>query len=140
MQTPVTVAVATFGVLLGCGSGQYVALDVQVVIPAEVRTISDGELSLRLWSYDPSIADLAATLTDVEHASFSHAAGQRNVSLMRVTGHINYGWRYYITVQGCEGSLEVLWDGQQGTGAPRVVEMQTRTTPLPCELSDAARP
>jgi len=27
--------------LLSCGTGQYVALNVQVVIPAEVRTIKD---------------------------------------------------------------------------------------------------
>src|SRR6267378_2284355 len=79
LQIPVMAAVATFGLLLGCGSGQYVALDVQVVIPAEVRTISDGELSLRLWSYDPTVADLAATMTDVQHVSLSHAAGQRKV-------------------------------------------------------------
>jgi len=132
---------AALGVaLLSCGSGQYVALDVQVVIPAEVRTITVGELLLRLWTYDPTIADLAASLTDVEHTPLSHAAGQRDVVLMRVAGRTAYGWRHYITVQGCEGSLEVLWDGQQGIGAPRVVEMQTRTTPIPCELSSAARP
>src|SRR5882762_2265838 len=69
LQIPVMAAVATCGLLLGCGSGQYVALDVQVVIPTEVRTISDGELLLRLWSYDPTVADLAATMTDVQHVS-----------------------------------------------------------------------
>ncbi|HKC37992.1 MAG TPA: hypothetical protein VKC15_00475, partial [Gemmatimonadales bacterium] len=62
-------AVAAFGLLLGCGRGQYVALNVQVVIPAEVRTITDGELLLRLWSYDPTVADLAATMTDVQYVA-----------------------------------------------------------------------
>jgi len=134
-------AVAAFGLLLGCGRGQYVAVNVQVVIPAEVRTITDGELLLRLWSYDPTVADLAATMTDVQSVSLSHAAGQRNVVPMRVSGRIFYGWRYYISVQGCEGSLEVLWDGLVGVGAPRVVEMQSRAEPFPpCISSKAALP
>ncbi len=123
--------------LLGCGPGDTVALSVQVAVPATVPTIDAGELYLSLWTYDPGIADVGATLADVDRAAFRHAVGERNALVMRVAGHLPDGWRHYITVEGCrstpQGRVAVLWDGIEGIAAPRVVEMQYRTTPTPCQ-------
>jgi hypothetical protein len=127
------------GVLLLSCSGDTVVLRVQVIIPATVPTIEAGELHLSLWAYDPGIADVGATLADRVRAPFEHIAGQRNIILMRVMGHVPGGWRYYISVEGCEstpdGQVAVLWDGIEGTGAPAVVEMRYRTTPVPCQAA-----
>ena len=116
---------------------ETVALRVQVVIPANVPTIGTGQLYLSLWSYDPGIADVGATLVDVGRTSFAHALGERDVLQMRVGGHITGGWRPYITVEGCQatpqGMVAVLWDGLQETGTPSSVEMQYRTTTSSCQ-------
>jgi hypothetical protein len=112
----------------GCGSGDSVALDVQVIIPADVPTIDAGVLYLSLWSYDPGIADVAATLVDRDVASFSHITGQASTAPMRVAGRVADPQRHYISVEGCAGTSEdwrrVLWDGIEGVAAPRVVEMR----------------
>jgi hypothetical protein len=118
---------AFLAVSFACSS-EDVSLRVQVLIPADVPSITSGVLRLSLWVYDPHLADAPATLTDADAALFSHRAGEPDALWMHVRGHAGGGMRHYITVQGFEvtpeGERYVLWDGIEGTAAPRTVTMQ----------------
>ena len=113
---------------VGCGDSDRVALNVYVVVPADVPTIEAGVLALSLWSYDPGIADVSATLVDENVVSFRHVTGQGSIFSIRVAGRVADPWRHYLSAVGCaeasEGWRRVLWDGIEGVAAPRVVEMR----------------
>jgi len=136
-----TIPFAALGAgLLNCMNPPQAALNVQVVIPADVPTIAPGELQLRLWDYDPGITDLGPGMVDLRTTAFSHTVGQRDVFQMRVAGATFLSAHHFITVQGCVREDEVLWDGLPVRAAPRVVVMRPRVPPIPCITSPAVRP
>ena len=126
-RSRVGITLAFLAVSLAC-SAEDVSLRVQVLVPADVPSITSGVLRLSLWVYDPHLADAPATLADADSALFSHRAGEPDVVSMHVRGHVSGGMRHYITVRGFEltpdGETYVLWDGIEGTAAPRNVTMQ----------------
>ncbi len=136
-----TIPFAALGAgLLSCMRPPQAAWNVQVVIPADVPTIAPGELQLRLWDYDPGITDFGPGMVDLRTTAFSHTVGQPDVFQLRVAGATFLGAHHFITVQGCVGEDEVLWDGLPGRAAPRVVVMRPRVPPIPCITSPAVTP
>ena len=120
-------------VLLG-GCSDIVNHSVSVVIPAEIPTIESGVLRLSLFSFDPNVADIAASLVDRQELAFIHACGERDEFRMDVSGAIEDDWQYYIDVRGYEltpdGEVYVLGDGV-GVETPSEVVMQPITQPVP---------
>ena len=127
------VVLAECCLLAGCETGSVV-LPVSVVVPAAVPTVASGVLRLSLWVYDPMLADAPATLADADSVRFTHRVGTTTQFRLKVSADVPGGQKYYITVRGYELSegceKYILWDGQEGTGAPRDVVMRSVTTPI----------
>ena len=123
---------ASCAVLASCRDDDVV-LPVTVIVPPEIAAIPSGVLRLSLWTYDPLLADAPATLADADSVRFAHTAGTQDSFRMHVEGRVPGGMRHYITIRGFELTAEcekyILWDGIEGTGAPRTVVM--RAVPAP---------
>jgi hypothetical protein len=123
-------AVAALG--LACRSDD-VDLRVNVIVPAEIPSVSSGMLRMSLWAYDPRLADAPATLVDAEARAFEHVQGVPDLMWMTVRGTVPSGAQYFLSVRGFEvradGERYILWDGLEGTLAPTIVVM--RAVPPP---------
>jgi hypothetical protein len=118
--------------IAGCDSGTL-DLDITATVPAEIAPVSSGILRLSLWVYDPLLADAPAALADEDSAVFSHTTGRANEFRFHVSTDVPSGQQYYVTLRGFERTAQceryILWDGIDGTEAPRKIVM--RAVPIP---------
>jgi hypothetical protein len=122
----------TASTIAGCDSG-IIDLDITATVPSEIAPVSSGILRLSLWVYDPLLADAPAALADEDSAVFSHTTGRASAFRFHVSTDVPSGQRYYVTIRGFERTAEceryILWDGIEGTEAPRRIVM--RAVPIP---------
>jgi hypothetical protein len=127
--------------LAACDSGT-IDLDITTTVPSEIAPVSSGVLRLSLWVYDPMLADAPAALADEDSARFSHAQGRANEFRFHVSTDVPTGQQYYVTVRGFELTAEceryILWDGIEGTEAPRKIVMRAVPTPS-CQTGQRSR-
>lgn len=123
--------------LLGAACSDDLVHRVEIVVPPAIESIPDGRLYVALWSYDPLLADGFARLADWRELRFRHLSGRATTVSAFVGAAVSARERQYVTVAGCavtiDGSLHVLWDGQQGTGMPSRVTMERTLRPVRCE-------
>lgn len=122
-----SLAIAALLFTLGCSSDEF-HHRVIVIIPATVPSIDAGVMRASLWAYDPGLADGGAAGVDHQALSFSHREGKSTTLRMVVSGMVDSRLVPYLSVEGYvvlpDGEVRLLWDGQQGTGLPRIVVMQ----------------
>ena len=116
--------------LSGCSALEgSVSHRLEMVIPASVPSIEEGKLVASLLAYDPSIADKLADELDVEEITFSHTQGTRTMKSVTLQAVRPAGFDTYVSAEGCERIsgewVYVLWDGQEGIGMPRSVQMRS---------------
>jgi hypothetical protein len=78
----------------------------KVIIPKDVGTFSKLKLELRLYAYDPRIADKAADLVDTfEVKDFSHEAGKETAKEFTIgaKGELKPDTKYYVTAFVLDG-------------------------------------
>jgi hypothetical protein len=91
-----------------------------VTLPKELDSFDGRILELRLYSYDPRIADKAADLVElVEKKEFKHAKGSETVAKFEIgaNGKLEAGRQYYMTVFVLDGKTRTHigeLDGKQG--------------------------
>lgn len=79
-------------------------------VPKDHPSLTKLVLEVRLYEYDPRIADTPATLIEkVEKKDFSHAAGKETVEAFEVgsKGELKSGKSYYLTVYVMDGDKRV---------------------------------
>lgn len=134
---PPTVRVLLALLLVSAACSDDLVHSVEIVVPPEIPSISDGRLYVSLWSYDPRLADGPARLADWRELRFRHQGGRPTRVSVYVGAEVSARERQYLSVAGCEvtieGSVFVLWDGQQGLGMPRRVTMERTLSPERCE-------
>lgn len=100
---------------------------VETVAPASLPTFTDHDLEVRLYVYEPFLADVPARLLGVQRAPFSHTAGEATSQTLVLGGDTERAPRlqYYVTVfvladgerthigehNGEPGLIHVLTDG-----------------------------
>ncbi|MEZ6139036.1 MAG: hypothetical protein R3B84_00560 [Zavarzinella sp.] len=127
----------------GCGIGaekedNTTKVIVKVVIPKEVASFTDQTLELRLYEYNPLIADKAADLVEkIEKAKFAHTQGKETTVelVIGAKGTVTPMHAYYLTTFVLKGANRTHIgeiDGKSGlckviaNGNPRTVQMIVR--------------
>lgn len=79
-------------------------------VPKEQETFDKKTLELRLYEYDPKLADTAATLIEkVEVKDFKHTMGKETVEKFEIgaKGVLNADKGYYLTLYVLDGDTRV---------------------------------
>ena len=108
-----------------------------VTVPKDVDSFGKTVLELRLYEYDPRVADTAADLVELlEKKDFRHAKGTDTVEKFEIgaKGKRNADRRYYLTAFVLEGKTRTHigeLDGKPGlakvlTDAPREAKFVVR--------------
>lgn len=93
-----------------------------VTVPKDVESFDRRTLELRLYEYDPRIADKAADLVElVEKKEFKHAKGMDTAEKFEIgaKGKLKADRRYYLTVFVLDGKTRTHigeLDGKSGLG------------------------
>lgn len=93
-----------------------------VTVPKGVAAFDKRTLELRLYEYDPRLADAPATLVElVEKKDFKHAAGADTVEKFEIgaKGKLKADRKYYLTVFVLDGQTRTHIgerDGKAGLG------------------------
>ena len=78
-----------------------------VKLPAELASFAESTLELRLYEFDPRLADAAANLVEkIEEVGFSHTSGTATERKIEIgaKGELKRGRGYYLTTFVLKGS------------------------------------
>ena len=110
-----------------------------VTVPKELASFAGRVLELRLYEYDPLLADASADLVEkIAQADFSHSKGKPTVTKVEIgaKGKIKPRRAYYLTVFVLDGKQRTHIgerDGKRGLckvitdGHPRQVSIMVRS-------------
>jgi hypothetical protein len=121
-------ALLLLAVQVGGASGTEPArVDVTITAPADMASIADHALEIRLYAIEPLLADAPASLVDMREQPFSHTTGRPTRVAVRLgeAAPLEPQLRYYVTVfvlrdgarthigerDGKPGLIHVLTDG-----------------------------
>jgi len=80
------------------GMAAEATLNLESSIPADDASFTDAVLWVRVWEYDPKLADVSAkNVADTEVKECSHQMGTASMFNATVTTDIKEGRSYYVT-------------------------------------------
>lgn len=135
---------ATVSVVLGaCAAGNGPLVHrLEVIVGADVRTVTAGQFTASLYAYAPMVADKAPDTLDIRRVPFSHTQGTVTTTAVTLTGTLPEGFETFVVVEGFgrQGDLldRVLWGGQEDLGMPTRIELRVRTDAEPPEAGRLA--